>query len=164
MTTLYQLTEQYKQAFKALEDSDIDEKTIADTLEGLKGEVEEKGRNVAAYFQNLEADIEAMKEAERRISARRKNVEKQVAFFKDYLRDNMLKAGITEISCPEFCVKLGKPTVIAEIENESILPDEYVKVEVKKSPIKADILKALRFGADIPGARLAEGKARLTVK
>lgn len=161
---LYELTKDYSEFLAVASNEEFDEQTIADTLEGIKGEIEEKGRNVAAYAQNLEADALAMKEAENRIAARRKAIERRIEWMKDYLRTNMEKCGITKIECPEFSVTLGKPSDVCEILDESLLPEDYVVTKVTKAPDKKLILKAIKDGFEVNGARIGKGKSRLLIK
>lgn len=164
MTTLYELTDQYQVALNELVGSDFDEETIADTLEGLRGTIEEKGKNVAAFFQNLEADATAMKEAEARIARRRKAIERTVERLKDYLRDNMDKAGISKIECAEFSVSLGKASKVVEITDEKLIPATYAPPVTIKMPNKKLILAALKSDKSVPGTKLGYGKKRLTIK
>lgn len=161
---LYQIADEYKEVFDALAEAEADEQTFNDTLETFKDELVNKGRNVAAFFQNLDAEAKALKEAEARISARRKAIENKSDSLKSYLRENMERTEIKEISCAEFVVKLGKPSVICEIENAEEIPDEYkqevVTVKIDKNVVK----KALKEGKEVPGAKLGQGKSRLTIK
>lgn len=161
---LYELTAEYSQLQQLIEAEDFDEKTIADTLESIQGEILDKGKNVAAYFQNLEAAAEALKAAEARIADRRKAIESRAEWLKEYLRSNMERCGISKIECPEFVVTLGKPRDVCEIVNEDDLPDDYVKTKITKSPDKALILKAMKDGYDVPGARIGKSKSPLSVK
>ena len=124
----------------------------------------DKGRNVAAFFQNLEADAEALKAAEARIAARRKAIENRAEWLKEYLRSNMERCGITKIECPEFVVTLGKPRDVCEIISEDELPDLYVKTKVTKTPDKTLILKAMKDGYEVKGARIGKGKPSLTIR
>lgn len=64
--TLYELSDEYRDALAVLNEMDLDEQTIADTLEGLQGAIEVKAQNVAMFTRNLEATAEAIKDAERR--------------------------------------------------------------------------------------------------
>lgn len=161
---LYELTEQYNNALIVLNDTDLPPEVVQDTLEGLQGEVQEKGKNVAAYFQNLEADVEAMKSAEQRIAQRRKAIENRVRQMKDYLQRNMEESGITEISCPEFTVKLGKNPASVEVYEESSLPEKYVVTKTTTQPDKKALKEAIQAGEDVPGARLITDKKRLIVR
>lgn len=157
---LYELTDQFKQ----LESEDIDQDVLNDTLEAMEGEIMEKGRSVAAYFQNLDADVTAMKEAEKRIANRRKALEKRSEWLKDYLRENMARCDITKIECPEFSITLGKASKIVRVESESLIPKEFIKTKVTEIVDKIAIKKAIESGEAVEGAALVEGKARLLIK
>lgn len=94
-TSLYQLADEYMVAATKLADLDLDEQTIADTLEGLAGAVEIKATNVAMFVRNLEASADAIKQAEAQMSARRKAIEGRAGRIRDYLKTNMERTGIT---------------------------------------------------------------------
>jgi predicted secreted protein len=161
---LYQLTDQYKNALAVLTDSELPPEVVADTLEGLEGELKVKAVNVAAFFQNLEVDVEAMKAAEQRIANRRKSIENRVNQLKEYLHQNMLKAGITEIKCPEFEIKLAKNPASVEVYDILMLDEKFIVKKVTESPDKKAIKKAIDEGAEVEGARLITDKTRLVIK
>jgi hypothetical protein len=163
---LFEIAGQYQQAFVALCDSDFDDETIDDTLEGLEGEVIDKGRNVAAFFLNLDVEIEAVKLAEKRISNRRKMLENKQTRLKDYLAMNMAKCGITEIRALDssFVAKLqiGRDQAVVIDDVAAIPPDYMREVPATFAPAKADILKALKEGFEVPGAHI-EKRNRLVI-
>lgn len=154
--SLYHMTEQYRCALAELSDADLPEEVVADTLEALEGELLQKGQAVAAFTLNLAAEIEAIKAVEKRISDKRKALEKREASLREYLRVNMEKAGITEIKSVDgsFAAKLqkGRPSVV--VDDESLIPDDskYIrwKREVNKPAIAADI----QAGVEVAGAHL----------
>lgn len=115
---LYQLTDQYRHALAVLDDSDLSAEIVADTLEGLTGDIEVKATNVAAFQLNLAAESNAIKEAIDRMSARRKVLESRIESLRDYLKSNMERCGITEIKSPEFVLKIknNPPTVLIDWE------------------------------------------------
>ncbi len=84
--------------------------------------------------------------------------------LKEYLRINMLDCGITKIDCPLFSITLGKPRKICLINDEGKIPAEWLDIKTVMSPMKVDILKALKAGEDIPGAELGESKSSLIIK
>ena len=160
---LYELTEEYQIAISELSEIEgLSDQAITDTLEGLEGELIDKAKNVAAYVQNLESNARELKEAENRIKVRRVRAEKESASLKDYLRFNMEKSGITKIECPEFKVTLGKPSKIVEVSDD--LDSRYVVSKTTTSPDKKAIAADLKDGIDIKGAKLVDGKSRLTIK
>lgn len=153
---LYQMVDEYRDALAHLADMDLDDQTMEDTLEGLQGELMVKGQNVAAFALNLEAEAQAMKEAEQRIAKRRQALENKSKHLRDYLRINMERSGITEISANDksFRVKLmkGRPTCV--IDDEKALPPDYVE-EVKTTRVdKRLITQAIKDGYEVPGAHL----------
>ena len=166
MKPLYEIADTYLTAFYDLADSDFDDETIDNTLEGLEGELVEKGKNITAFYLNLDAEIAAMKSAEDRISARRKALQNKQERMKKYLQFNMARCGITEIKANDcsFTAKLyiGRDKAV-QIANEEILPKEFVKEKVTYTPDKAAIKKAIESGSDVPGAYI-ETRDRLEIK
>lgn len=154
--SLYHLTEQYRGALDHLADADLPEEVVRDTLEALEGEVIQKGQAVAAFALNLSAEIDSIKAVEKRISDRRKALEKREAGLRDYLRSNMERAGISEIKALDgsFTAKLqkGRPSVV--IDDESLLPGDSDFVRWKKEPNKTAIADAIKAGQEVPGAHL----------
>lgn len=144
-TPLYELTESYRNALETLTDPelDIDAQTIADTLEGIQGTVEQKAIQVAAYFQNLEASVEAIEAAEKRMTARKKALRSKVESMKEYLRLNMEKCDIKKIECPEFSITLVQNPESVLVTDEDVIPEEFfdMKPVLSKTRVK-DWIKA----------------------
>lgn len=164
---LYALSTQYQQAFLALADSDFDEQTIADTLEGMEGELTVKAQNVLAYALNLDAEVAALKEVESRIAKRRKAKEAQAEYMREYLKQNMARAGITEIRAIDnsFVAKLhiGRDSAVV-IDDASRVPADYMReIPAKMEPDKALIKRAISDGATVRGAHI-EKRDRLEIK
>jgi DNA polymerase II small subunit/DNA polymerase delta subunit B len=165
--TLYDIADKYTQAFYALADSDLDNETINDTLEGLEGELVEKGKAVTAFCLNLDAEIEAAKSAEKRISARRKAMENKLDRLKEYLKQNMARCGISEIKANDgsFIARLyiGRDESVV-IDDESAIPMDYKReIPASYEPEKMLIKKAIKEGFAVPGVHI-EKKDRLEIK
>lgn len=160
---LYKLTKEYESALNDLSSmEDLTPEMVADSLAALQGEVEEKGRAVAAFTLNVDADITALKEHEAAIAAKRKALEKRRDWMRDYLRENMERCGITKIESPYFNITLTKPRKQVVIDDESALPRDYMRVV--ESPDKTLIKQALDDKYTVPGAHLGEGKPGLRIK
>ena len=71
---LYEITGDYLSLMDMMQDSDADEQILADTLEGIEGEFEEKADAYAKIIRNLTAYIDAIKTEEERLSAKRKSL------------------------------------------------------------------------------------------
>jgi len=157
---LYEISQEYQMALSEL--TDMTDIAVIDTLDALKGELQKKQISVAAYIGNIEAEAKAIKEAELRMSARRKALENRSASIRNYLKMNMVAHGIHEIITPEFVVKVKNNPPAVEVYAEDKLPKEFISEKVITSIDKASLKSALKSG-DVLGARLTQG-TRLDIK
>ena len=162
---MYEITAQHKDLLKLADTSDEDmAQAIDDTFEALTGDFEEKAISVIHVAMNFKADEVAIDMEIKRLQARKKQMTNKQESLKEYLRINMLDCGITKIDCPLFSITLGKPRKICLINDEDKIPAEWLNIKTVMSPMKVDILKALKAGEDIPGAELGESKSSLIIK
>lgn len=163
--SLYQLADQYLVDLQCLEDLDLDEQTVADTLEGLSGELEVKATNVAMFCRNLEASAEAIKNAETAMANRRKSIERRADRMRQYLKENMERVGILKIEGPHFALVIKKNPPVVHVEARELIPQEFFEPSPPPPPSldKKRVAKALKDGLDVPGCRLEQG-TRLDIK
>lgn len=162
---LFQLADLYLADLNKLADLDLDEQTVADTLEGLSGELEVKATNVAAFARNLEASAEAIKGAEEQMAKRRKAIERRAESLKSYLKANMERTGILKIEGPHFALAIKKNPPAVHVEAQELVPNEFFNQPPPPAPVmdKKRISDALKAGRDVPGCRLDQG-TRLDIK
>lgn len=164
MTALFQLSAEYRQISDKLHDLDLDETTIADTLEGVGGELQEKAINVAKFFRNVESDAEQIEAAAKQMLERAKAMRKKADSLKRYLHTNMEKAGITKIDCPYFVISIKQNPVSVAIDDEAEIPDDYMReIPTKFEPDKKLIKSALDEGYNVPGCHLTRS-TRLEIR
>ena len=165
MTTLYELSDEYQVAQNRLVELDFDEQTIADTLEGLAGDLEAKAINVGMFIRNLEASADAIKEAEKQMADRRKSLEKKADAIKTYLKNNMQACGITKIESPYFALTLKKNPPAVVIDDAGQVPSNlYVYPEAPEPyPDKKAIADLLKAGEEVTGCHLEQAE-RLEIK
>jgi hypothetical protein len=146
-----------------LADSDLPDDVIADTLEGASGDIENKAWNTAALILQFEGEASIIKEAEQRMSARRKSLEKRVQWMRDYVLVQLIRTGIGEIDSPEFVIRVqdNPPKVI--LDDEEAVPNAYKLTETVTTIRKAEIRKLLLDGQSVAGAHL-ESEKRLSIK
>lgn len=163
--TLYQIADKHQEALNFMLDNDVDYQTMADTLESIESELTTKGQSVAALFLNLDAQIDAMKSAENKISERRKRLQKKSDDMKQYLLTNMERCGIDKITAPEFEVKLHKcPPSVDENIDMDLLPKQYIQEVTEKKVLKYLIRNDLLAGIPVAGAKLITGKKTLKIE
>lgn len=165
MTKLYEIAETYRDAAQALENTDLDPQTVADTLEGLSGDLQLKSTNVAMVVRNLEATVEAIDAAIKQMQHRRQVIQNRADNIREYLKSCMETAGITKIECPYFRLVIRDNPESVAIDAVADLPPEYFRIPdpPPPEPDKKKIKEALRAGKEVPGARLVRGK-RLEIK
>lgn len=165
MTALYELAHEYRAAAATLSELDLDPQTIADTLESLSGDLEQKATNVAMFCRNLEATAAQIKEAEQAMAARRKAIESRASHLRGYLLHSMQVTGLEKIACPYFALTIKKNPPAVLIEDEAQIPAEFMR-QPEPPPSTADkkaIGEALKAGREVPGAKLTAG-VRLDIK
>lgn len=164
MKELYKIAEDHQQIMKAIDEGAFTAEEMADTLEGAVGTFEEKAQSVLAYAENLKSDIDQIDQAIKRLQGRKKAINNQHEAMRDYLKHNMQRTGITNIKCPLFNITLAKGRDVVIIDDASLIPSEFVKVEVVETPDKKALLSALKDGDDIPGCHLEKTAESLRIK
>jgi hypothetical protein len=165
LPALYTLADEYLQDVAKLQDLDLDPQTVADTLEGMGGDLEAKATNVAMFVRNLESLADQIKQAEAAMAARRKSIEGRADAVRAYLLSNMLRTGITRIESPYFkiAIRNNPPSVI--VDDPTVIPAKYMRQAEPPPPApdKKEIKAAIEFGENVPGAHL-EVRQSVTIK
>ena len=158
--TLYELLTDYKNFLSAVDNGDIPEDAIVDTLEAIEANIEDKIDNTACVIKALEAEEAAIKVEEERLAARRKAKGNTKEKVKAYLSDMLTTMGKTEFESPRNKITFRKTPgkVVFDDENafiewavknnDSLL--NYSKPSVNKTAVKA----AIESGEEINGAKI----------
>lgn len=162
---LYELTAEYEKAFTDLFDPDTGEvnEQAMERMDGLQGDINEKGKAVAFYIRNYSSAIRELREEENRLAKRRRGFQSQMEWFRGYLLENMVRSGISQIKSPFFTVSTRKCPPRPVVVDEGLVPQEYIKVvemvSVDMEKVKQDICS----GIEVPGCRL-EQATTITIK
>lgn len=162
--SLFELKSEYQLAAQKLQDMDLDEQTLADTLESLAGDLETKATNTVMVSRNMRAVVPAIKEAAKAMLDRAKAIESRADYLEKRVFDTMIETGITKIECAYFKLTIQDNPPAVEVFDSLQVPMDYMReVQVTYTPDKALIKKAIQDGFDVPGAKLTHGK-RLVCK
>ncbi len=165
MTALYEISKQFQELAALAESGDEDlAVAVRDTMEGIEGEFQEKGKALAMVTLNMDGDLDAIQAQIDRLSERKRILQNRKDSLKEYLRTNMEASGITKITHPLFTITLGKGKPIVVIDSENDIPDEYMNTKVTSTPAKAEIAKAIKEGIEVPGAHSETGKSSISIK
>lgn len=86
---LFELTENYVKFFAEFENADEITDEMQEMANNLNVEIEEKCDNYAKMIKNLEADVEAFKNQEKKFNEKRKSAENKVKWLKQNLQASM---------------------------------------------------------------------------
>jgi hypothetical protein len=162
--SLYALTGEYRAAAEKLADLDLDPQTVADTLEGLSGDLEAKATNVAKFYISLDVLAAGAKQRAAEMADRAKAIQARADAVKDYLARNLEAAGKEKIENDEICLSWRKSSAVV-IDGADLIPAEFIRVKPAPppEPDKKAIADAIKAGAEIPGAHI-EHRRSLTIR
>ncbi|MBR2388166.1 MAG: siphovirus Gp157 family protein [Clostridia bacterium] len=155
---LYEVANDYLALMQAIDNDELPEEAIADTLEAIKGEIEVKADNIACLLKNIEADITAFKAEESRLAERRKVKEKAHERLKQYLSNELQRLNIDKVETARNNISFRKSESV-ELDEETFIAwaseyrDDLLTYSNPKAN-KTEIKKALKDGAEIVGASL----------
>lgn len=160
MSKLYEIANQYAE----LENSGLEPELIADTLEGIQGEFEDKVENVLKLIKNEQAYADALKAEARSFSERAKVSENKIESLKAYLVSSIEVAGLKSVRAGMMSVSLRAPSKSVEVTDVNKIPVDYIEFDTVIKPDKLAIKKLLEAGQEVPGCELKTGKPSLLIK
>ena len=119
-------------------------------LEGLQMEREAKIEGVALYIKELIAYEEAIKVEEARLKAEKLRNSKKIDGLKGWLSSALNGDKFKTVQCS---VSFRKSESVS-VDDETMIPAEYIVEKITTAPDKVAIKKALKEGADIDGVHL----------
>ena len=157
--TLYEIDKAIEMALaNALEES-IDPET-GEILQGGFEELEQlsearelKLENIGAYIKNLSAQVTMLKTEEDNLKERRQATEKKIERLKGYVSNSLINANQSKFESPKVAFSFRKSTKV-EVVNLDLVPEEYIKTEIKKSADKTAIGRLLKADQAVPGCEL----------
>ena len=166
MATLYELTGEYLALLEMAEDPDTDAEALADTLESLDYDIEEKADAYVAVIGELNNDVAKIDAEIKRLTARKKTISGNADRIKQNLQDTMAAIGKRKLKTALHTISIAKnggkvPLVIDDVDIEE-LPDCFVKIE--KSIDKAMIREYLEGGRELAYARFGDPGYHLTIR
>ena len=154
MTKLYEITNDYQQILVETLEDGLEEKDIQDKLDLIKSDFETKVISIGKFINNINSDIDQLKEYELSLNKRRKILENRIKSIKEYLLVNMQNIGIKHISCPYFDVKIKKNGGKCKIIDSNQLPEKYISIKQELLVDKKKLLEDLKSGEYIEGVEL----------
>ena len=163
--TLYNITNKFVDLMAKAENEELTEEEYNELGQELALELQNKSANIIGYVQNTESLISAIKDEETRLEEMRKTAEKRLDKFKQYVKENMERLNITKIDTALGSLNITKNPMSVEIEDETLIPEEYQKVVITKKPDKTAIKNHFKeTGEIIAGVQIIDNKTSLRIK
>ncbi len=160
MSKLYDIANDYAK----LMDSGLAPEMIADTIEGIDGELVDKVEQLLAICKNEQFYAEALRNESKSLLERASVVENKISSIKEYIARSLETAGKKSIRAGLHQVTVRVPSRQVDITDASILPIEFVEYETVVKPDKLAIKHQLDTGIAVPGAQIKLGKPSLIIK
>ena len=133
MAKLYEITGDILKLQEMFEDETVDQEVLADTLEGVEGEFDDKIESYCKIIKNLESDIEGYKAEAKRLSDKKKSLEKNIENLKANMFNAMKLAKREKIDGKLFKISIQKNggvlPIILDVDDTSKLPDDLVRIK-----------------------------------
>lgn len=162
--TLWDLTADYQSVMEMLNQEEPDLQAVADTLEAMSGEIEEKCDSVATIIKEYTYLSQALKNEADNLAQRAKSARSRAEWLVQYLQSNMEALGKTKIETPRNKLTIRKTPESVRIADESAFlawatldHEEFIRQEAPEID-KTAVKNALKEGRELPGATLEQGR------
>lgn len=163
--TLYNITNKFAELMDMAENGELTEEQYNALGEQLTLELQQKGSGIIGYTQNEEAFIEAVDFQIKRLQDLKKARQNKLEKFKQYVKENMDRLGITKMDTELGTLSIAKNPMSVEIENEEEIPETFIQEVVTKKIDKTAIKNHFKAtGEIIPGTRIIDDKTSLRIK
>lgn len=158
---LYELTDEYAKLMEMMEEDGEDNQALQDTLEMIGLDIADKADGYGMVLKNVEAEVKAIRDEEKRLANRRRVLENNSERLK--LRLKKALEFMLFVSGEKPTVK-GKFFTMSLRKSEAVVIDEDVDLEkvnpkyvaVKREANKDEIKKCLKDGGFLAWAHLEE--------
>ena len=143
MSSLFNLTSDYLKV-KRMEEEGMDSEVIFDTLSSIVGEIEDKADNYVGLIKQLEAEIEAVKKEEMRLSELKSSKLNLIKHLKTNLQEMMEATGKERFKTDLHSFYIQNNPMSLEITDESKIPMQFVEEVTERKINKKELLKYLK--------------------
>jgi hypothetical protein len=143
------------------DDPELDERTLADTLEGLTEFNQALAATVRAILKD-ETDASVLGLLMDEMAERRDRFKARADKRRQIVRDAMLDADMAKLTMPDFTATVRQAPPHVVVVDEKAIPQTFF--EMRPHLRKRELLDALKDGATIEGAMLSNPGMTLSVR
>lgn len=165
MNSLYKITDKFIGLMNRAEAGELTEEEYNQLGEELAIELQNKGTNIVGYALNEESLIDSIDIQIKRLQEFKKLKQNNLDRFKEYVKDNMERLGITKMDTELGTLSIAKNPMSVEIVNEDEVPKDFKQEIVTEKIDKTAIKKRFKeTGEMIPGINIIDDKTSLRIK
>jgi hypothetical protein len=165
MANIYELTADMMKILSMMDDPDLDQQTLKDTMEGIEGAYEDKFDGYAAVIRQLTGYINELEEEKKRIDARKESFENNVKKMKKIMLESMNATGKTKFKTAKnsFWTQKNKASVVIDAKSVWDIPEDFRRYK-DPEPDKTKIGEAIAAGQDFTGIAHMEQTESVRIK
>lgn len=165
MANIYELTADMMKILSMMDDPDLDQQTLKDTMEGIEGAYEDKFDGYAAVIRQLTSYINELEEEKKRIDARKESFENNVKKMKKIMLESMNATGKTKFKTAKnsFWTQKNKASVVIDAKSVWDIPEDF-RIYKDPEPDKTKIGEAIAAGQDFTGIAHMEQTESVRIK
>jgi hypothetical protein len=157
---LYEITERFKELESLGAHEELPPEVIADTLEAIDAEWQDKAVAVAAFIKNLEHTADGVDEAAKSMAKRAQGLRARAASLQAYLQFQMQVMNKTKIEHDLFTISVRKNPISVVVDDAAQIPEAYWYQPPTPEKVldKKAIAAAFKAGTEVPGAHSFQGE------
>ena len=165
MASLFDLKGEYLQLMEWMNDPDIDPDALAETLESVRMEIEDKAEGYIKVIENFKSDAEAYSKQAKIFKEKADRAEKNATRLTEVLKSAMEETGHKELKTELFNIKIVGNGGKQPLKIIGDVPEQYIKM-VPQNDTEAirKYLESLATPDACPWAKLEERGTRLSIK
>lgn len=160
MSSMYELTGEWRAAFDALSDPDTTEAEAMARLDRAEADINEKADAYGKMIRMFLADAETSKTEASRLFGRAKSAENRADFLRGRLMDAMKAMGKDKLRTSYFTYTVTQnPPAVRITDLYAALESGYIKAPTEASLDKTAMKRDMEAGMTVPGAELIRGES-----
>ena len=154
--SLFNITDRYLNILELCENPDIPSEVLEEALSEMEGELNDKLENIVAFIKSLNGDIEVIDNEVARLQARKKTINNKITSLKSYMENCLVMLDLKRVKTSLNTISIQNNPPSIEVLDESLIPNEFKSVETVTKIDKKGLLKAIKGGEEIIGAKLSQ--------
>lgn len=155
---IHEITADFLTLLEMMDDPDIDQEILSDTMAAIKGELEYKLDGYGKIIVEMEGESTALGAEIKRLKERKEAIDKNIGRMKENVMQTMIACGKQKIKTILFNFSVRKNPEKMVVDDQTKVPAYFWEIP-KPEPVlnKSRLKDALKTGEIIEGAHLEQG-------